>query len=169
MLSAFLLAPTAPTYTATGPTALVTTTSLRANRHQVETEAMELLIYVEGFTARPKWDVNANRNGHGTVAAYPGEVLTKVQAYARALSTLRKHTGKVREHYPHLDERQTAALGILRYNVGSFGPSLRRAIKSGCAKAIAAQMRRYVNSAGTRLQGLADRRELEISFFKSTA
>ena len=138
------------------------------NEHiAAEKHAMHLLTRLEGYSSEPYWDVNAYRNGYGTPALHRHERVNTVEAYRRALNTYRKQSRRVKRDYPGLNELQVAALSVMRYNVGSFGPGLKAAIASGDLGRMAKYMRRYVKSAGEYLPGLAARRELEVKLLEN--
>jgi len=127
-------------------------------------DAFDLLKELEGFAPVAKWDVNAWRNGHGTKAAYRGEAITKAEAGRRARQTFDKCLAELRADYPELNSRAAGALASMLYNVGSFGPELRAAIRAGHPEKIARIMARYVKVGGAVNKGVKARRAREITF-----
>ena len=121
-----------------------------------------MLLQLEGFTPKRKHDVNADRYGYGTVAT--GETISEPEARRRARDRYLREVGKLLELYPYLTDQQLAALASARYNLGSFGPRLRRAIRSYNSCQIADALALYVKSAGEYSRGVDNRRTKEISF-----
>ena len=131
-------------------------------RRRAEARGLELLKSLEGLRLTAYHDVTAYRIGYGTPAAHAQERITVDEADQRVRARYLRECAYMRTAHPHLTEPQIAALAVMRFNVGSFGPGLRRAVATGAPEQIAAQMSRYVKSAGEVLPGLRSRREAEI-------
>lgn len=127
-------------------------------------EALEMLKELEGFAPVAVWDVNAYRNGHGTKAPR-GERITKAEAAKRMRGEFKKYLERIETDFPGLPKRQSAALASMLYNLGSFGPGLKAAIRSGDEAETARWMSKYIKADGEPRDGLRNRRSKEIAFY----
>jgi lysozyme len=120
----------------------------------------------EGFTPKATWDVNNLRNGYGTNARYPGEVIDQTEATNRLHSELGKAAGLVDAQFPNLPDGHRAALTSLTFNAGPgwMKSGLGAAVGSGDWDTAKRLFTSYNKSAGQVLPGLADRRNSEVSW-----
>ena len=130
----------------------------------VTDEALAMLKELEGFVEVATWDVNAYRNGHGTEAP-KGEKITRREADKRMRKEFAEYLGRIDVDFPGLPKRQSAALASMLYNLGSFGPGLKAAIRSGDNAETVRWMAKYVKVNGEPWSGLRVRRAKEIAFF----
>ena len=113
-----------------------------ANRGSYK-DAMWLLKAEEGLKLEAYWDVTQWTNGWGTKACYPGEVITRAEADKRLLERYNREVNYLTSTYPHLDLFTCQTLAVARYNLGSFGKGMKKALKEGDLKKIAKYLRKY--------------------------
>ena len=120
----------------------------------------------EGFTPRATWDVNNHRNGYGTDALHPNEVIDQTEAARRLHSELGKAAAMVDARYPGLPEGHRAGLTSLTFNAGPawMNQGLGAAVGAGDWGKARDLMMNYNHSAGKVLPGLTDRRSVEASW-----
>jgi len=120
----------------------------------------------EGFTPKASWDVNNYRNGYGTNALHPGEVIDQAEATSRLHDELGKAAGLVDAKYPDLPEGHRAALTSLTFNAGSrwMNQGLGAAVGAGDWDTAQRLFKGYNHSAGQVLPGLTNRRNSEASW-----
>lgn len=136
-----------------------------------------LLMFREGFTAVPLWDVKQWSWGFGSRVPdsvdnkniKPKGTITKEKAWTEALKF-------IEDHYKYLSKlikvplspNQWAALLSFSYNLGpGNADNLVANINKKDNAALMTQWRKYVIADGKRNQGLVDRREHELQLWNS--
>lgn len=131
-------------------------------------EGLKLAAYYDTKNV-PTIGIGTTRYPNG-VAVKIGDTCTIDQAYDYLDSHLDKFifsaVDKLQQKYG-FDDYVYAAVCSLAYNVGAAlsGLSIIRALKNGCKDELATAFRKYIFSNGVVVQGLKNRREIEINFF----
>ena len=124
-------------------------------------DAMWLLKAHEGLVLEAYWDVSQYTIGWGT-PSYKGERITVAEADRRVLERYEREYLTLRRQYPKLDKWTARVVAIARYNVGSFGPRMQKALASGDKDRIAKMLAKYNRVAGKVHPGIVRRRQQEV-------
>lgn len=123
---------------------------------------------LEGYYAKPYWDVKQWSVGHGTRASGPNDVVDPAEARRRLQAEVDQARGYVTKVGSHLDPGTQDALTSLTYNVGPkaiTGPTgLAAAVQSGDTAEIRRIMMQYNKADGRTLPGLVNRRRAEVGW-----
>lgn len=138
---------------------------------QINAAGLELIKTFEGLKLNSYKDiVGVWTIGYGhTKTAGPGQTITKAQAE----NLLRQDVSRFEDYVNRLpgadklNENQFAALVSLAFNVGSFGETLKAAIKAGDKTKIVETLQRYKFAGGKEVPGLVRRRKAEAALFNS--
>lgn len=147
-----------------------------ASFNYIETALKSFLPEIEGFSAKPIWDVKQWSWGFGTrvpgsvnnPAKNPGGTITKEQAYKEMRGY---YVDAFNYLYPklkrELSANQWAAWLSFAYNLGpGNADNLLPEINSGNDTALFVRWRKYVYAGGVKNQGLINRREKEIALWQ---
>lgn len=129
--------------------------------------AVLLLKRYESLRTSSYWDIKRWSIGWGT-KSYRGEKISLEEADRRTDEHFSKIYRSIVKEFPNLTPWQASILSVMKYNVGSFGPQLKKAIRSGDSAQIALVMKRYVYAGGVKLKGLILRRNAEASLLLSS-
>lgn len=122
----------------------------------------------EGLRLKAYFDTNHWSIGWGTVSKQ-NAVITIQEANEKCYEIFNKKYNAIEAENSHLDEWTKLVLTMLKYNISTVGPRLKKAIKSGNKEAISKAISAYVFDAnGVKLKGLENRRKLEIKLLNSS-
>lgn len=126
--------------------------------------------YPDPATGGAPWTIGW---GHTGPEVKPGLVITKVKGRALLKEDLKKAAVKIyacvkAEIIEALSEEQWSALLSFVFNLGANKSwTLWKVLNAGRFHEVPAQLMRFVNAAGRRMQGLANRRAAEVALWNS--
>jgi len=128
---------------------------------------LDAIKQFEGYTAEARWDYAQHTNGYGTRARFAGEVIDKTEADRRFAEAIKTAADFVEKFAPGLDEGSKAALTSLTYNAGTAWAQsgLGQAVASGDMEKARSLFLQYNKAGGSVLDGLAQRRLREVTWF----
>jgi GH24 family phage-related lysozyme (muramidase) len=139
-------------------------------RSRIITILSDFIPAVEGFSAKPYWDVNRWSWGYGTAA--PGKdagTITKEQALADSIAYLMRDYEDLRDRVKrNLTANQWAAYLSFSYNLGLGNAyKLLDEINAGDDSALEREWKKFVYAAGEIHPALVERRLKEWELWKS--
>lgn len=121
----------------------------------------------EGYSPNAYWDVDNWRYGYGTTAEYKGQYISQEDAEKLAREEFNKRIERIKEKYANLDDWQTLIVAAFHFNVQNIGNDLHYALLSGDNHKIEKQMKRYKFAGKRVMNGLVERRNMEIALLQT--